>query len=199
MTKMQELGVQSNPFDVIFQTAVEIARAVNRLAIRYNNPDLPIVSMDETCLDNYMTRIQENFALLSQMSPEDLQVCRKTSYNYQGTNESQINDLFFKLYQDIPTVYSKSNPRYPLEFERAFYGENSEEYRRRRLLDKWLETDFAGIDRDIFSNIADYLEHGMDFCRQQWNWSDAKAEEVGRLQYDYELTEDDINYILDNR
>ena len=56
MTKMQEIGVKGNPFDVIFQTAVEMARAVNRLAIRYNNSDLPIVSMDETCLDNYMTR-----------------------------------------------------------------------------------------------------------------------------------------------
>lgn len=193
----KELNVVDNPFDVIFQATVEMARACNLLAVRYKHPELSSISMDETCLDGYLERVQENFKLLSQMNDDEIMVCRESAYTW-GRDESTINDFLFNLYKDIPTRFSQTEPRYPDDFERARFGVESEEYKRRRQLDELMKTDLTEYSKDDFYRAMDCISNGIDFCVKTWNWDANAVETVNKLLGTYNFSEAELEYIITN-
>lgn len=157
----------SNPFDVLNQAALELARASLYFTERYRNLEFGYLG-NFNDLELCWNKIQEQYKLLKSMNQEDIDSLRNVSYVVKDNNLSEMNKYLYDKFNEIPTEYSNCFPFVSEEFEKLMYGVDSEDYKRRIFL------------RAIADNDARFKSEVLD------------AEELKRV---YNLKDLELEYI----
>lgn len=181
---LTELKITCNPFDIIYQSYIELARAF--LFFPHRVGDNTSIQFSWDAVEGYKERIDTAIKQIEQLTPDELELVRTTSYAYANLDEK--NHILVDLFRDVPTVYSKSMPRYNLDYEKVLFGEDSEKYIRRRELDNILETTKVSL------NFLESVSNVNSGYRSQ---TDESYNENAKEFIDkYNLNENDIDYMI---
>lgn len=187
--------MKSNPFDVLFQSAIEFARSALFFNSRYRNTEYMDVQ-DMNDLEIYSKRVEEQFEILKVLSQDEVDALRRMSYcSMADTN--RINQNLYALFNDIRTEYSESFPFVSVEFEEFTLGVDSDEFKRRAYLRKLCDTNKKLTD-SLLKNCFDYRSHGEEKCRETWgsSFTDEVCNTIRELLDENKLQDWELDYMI---
>lgn len=189
--------VKDNPFDVMLHHSMEITRDLLFACHRLKNPEIPEgICTNLERLEERMDKITEEFNKLLNMSDETVAMCRETSFYYQHTEFDKMNDSLLKFERNMETVWSRCVPNRNDRFEKIRLGEESEQYKRilelREIIDK--SEELSSVDDSFLYSLCDVIDRPDD-CVKYW-MTEEEFEKKKAVVEKYELTEQDINYMV---
>lgn len=200
MKSLKEFNCKSNPFDVLAQSALEYARAVLFTNSRLRNGELPkdFSNYDDSTFELYLARVNECINILNSIPEEELEICRRNSLLTRNGKQSQVNDMLFALFNEFDTEYSKTVPYLSEEMERVLFGVNSPIYQRHKFLQGFYKVyrNDEVLTEKVLMHYLDYLDNGIEYCREYFSWSDKDCELVERLHGLCDLSSQDAEYLV---
>ena len=200
MKSLKEFNCKSNPFDVLAQSALEYARAVLFTNSRLRNGELSkdFSNYDDSTFELYLTRINECINILNSIPEEELEICRRNSLLTRNGKQSQVNDMLFALFNEFDTEYSKTVPYLSEEMERILFGVNSPICQRHKFLQGFYKAyrNDEVLTEKVLMHYLDYLDNGIEYCREYFSWSDKDCELVERLHGLCDLSSQDAEYLV---
>lgn len=195
--ELAENDVNDNPFDVMLHHSLEMTRDLLFACRRLKNPEIPEgICTNLERLEKHMDKIVEEFNKLLDMSEETVTMCRETSFYYQHTEFDEVNDSLLKFERNMETVWSRCVPNRNDEFEKIRLGEESDQYKRilelRKIIDK--SEELSNVDDSFLNSLCDVIDRPDD-CVKYWMTED-EFEEKKEIVEKYELTEQDVNYMV---
>lgn len=195
--ELEENEVKDNPFDVMLHHSMEITRDLLFACHRLKNPEIPEgICTNLERLEERMDKITEEFNKLLNMSDETVAMCRETSFYYQYTEFDKMNDSLLKFERNMETVWSRCVPNRNDRFEKIRLGEESEQYKRilelREIIDK--SEELSSVDDSFLHSLCDVIDRPDD-CVKYW-MTEEEFEKKKAIVEKYELTEQDINYMV---
>ena len=195
--ELEENEVKDNPFDVMLHHSMEITRDLLFACHRLKNPEIPEgICTNLERLEERMDKITEEFNKLLNMSDETVAMCRETSFYYQYTEFDKMNDSLLKFERNMETVWSRCVPNRNDRFEKIRLGEESEQYKRilelREIIDK--SEELSSVDDSFLHSLCDVIDRPDD-CVKYW-MTEEEFEKKKAIEEKYELTEQDINYMV---
>lgn len=195
--ELSENDVKDNPFDVMLHYSLEMTRDLLFACHRLKNPEIPEgICTNQERLEKYMDRIIEEFNKLLDMSEETVAMCRETSFYYRQTEFDKMNDSLLKFERNMETVWSRCVPNRNDRFEKIRLGEESEQYKRilelRKIIDK--SEELSGVDDSFLHSLCDVIDR-PDECTKYWMTKE-EFEKKKKIVEKYELTEQDVNYMV---
>lgn len=195
--ELEENEVKDNPFDAMLHHSMEMTRDLLFACHRLKNPEIPEgICTNLEKLEKLMDKITEEFDKLLNMSAETVAMCRETSFYYQQAEFNKMNDSLLEFERNMETVWSRCNPNRNDKFEQIRLGKESEGYKRLLELREIVSTskELSFVDRGYLCSLHDVITRPEE-CKQYW-MSEEELEEKKRIIEKYNLTEDDINYMV---
>lgn len=192
---MNKSEMKSNPFDVLTQSAIELARDSISFNARFRNTEY----MNIQNIDNmraYFKRLEDQFNILSELSQQDVNTLRSMAYCNNDDNLERLNNVLFTEFERIRTEYSESFPFISIEFEKFTLGEDSKEFKRREVLRNICDSDNR-ISLNFLGSCSDYLIHGESYCKRNWNYifSDEYCNTIRSILNNYNIQEWELDYM----
>lgn len=190
--------IAGNPFDVIVEASIAYLRNQLFSVTRFNTEyDVGNETRGQYLID----RINEQYEILSSMTNEEVELCRKASViEKKSQKQMKVNDFLFQWEQSFPTIYSECNPEYDPQLEQMFLGKSSSDYLRRKSLIGVIE---ERIHKDKgYDKIEAELEGATDFLDPVVKMEDITSDRElnkykagGKLVIDYALTMEDVDFM----
>ena len=132
------------------------------------------------------------------MSNETVAMCRETSYYYQQDKFNKMNESLLEFERNMETVWSRSVPSRNDRFEQIRLGRDSEEYKRLLELRSISDSlELSLVDDKYLYSLCDVISR-PDECVQYWMTKE-ELEKKQEIIQKYNLSEDDINYMISYR
>lgn len=200
MKSLKDFNCKSNPFDVLAQSALEYARAVLFTNSRLRNEELSkdFSSYDDSTFGLYLTRVNDCIDILNSIPEEELEICRRNSLLTLNGKQRQVNDMLFALFNEFDTEYSRTVPYLSEEMEKVLFGVDSPIYQRHKSLQEFYKTykDDEVLTERVLHHYTDSLDNDLEYCRENFSWTDKDCELVERLHSLEDLSLDDAEYLL---
>lgn len=195
--ELAENDVRDNPFDAMLHHSIEMTRDLLFACHRLKNPEIPEgICTNLEIFEQRMGKITEEFNKLLNMSDETVAMCRETSYYYHQAEFNKMNDSLLKFERNMETVWSRCVPNRNDSFEKIRLGEGSEQYKRilelREIIDK--SEELSSVDDSFLHSLCDVIDRPDD-CVKYW-MTEEEFEKKKAIVEKYELTEQDINYMV---
>ena len=197
--ELKELNVKDNPFDAMLHHSLELTRDLLFACIRFRNSKIPEgFWLREDIIDFFVGNIKDEFSKLSKMSEETVAMCRETScYSISSYNKfNKANEYLLELERNMQTVFSECVPNRNDRFEQIRLGVDSDEYKRllelRDIVSK--SDEFSSVDCNYIFSLITAINNPDDF--ERYGMSQKEFEERLSIVDKYNLTEDDIRYMI---
>ena len=132
------------------------------------------------------------------MSEETVVMCRETScYSISSYNKfNKANECLLELERNMQTVFSECVPNRNDRFEQIRLGVDSDEYKRLlELRDIASKSDeLSSVDCNYMYSLITVINNPDDF--ERYGMSQKEFEERLSIVEKYNLTEDDIRYMI---
>ena len=194
---LEKFEIEDNPFDYLLYKSLELSRALLFAGRRYKNGNV-CEAVDAyrkpDALSNLINDITKYIGKLALMNITTVALCRDTSATHENDLFNTINNTLLEFERLLPTKMDYRNPARNDEFEKIRLGEDSPEYQRLLELRKIYEENKDEFKKDpylyrrVFYNI-----NNPDSVNYNETEDIKKCEEFIKK---YNLTEDDIDYII---
>lgn len=188
---MKKEELLSNPFDVLVQSAIEVARNALFVVERMQSDEMVCPTFQG--LKHEYDIINEQFDFLKSLSKEDLESLRGMAHVSKGDNMDRMNDVLYSYFNEFSTEYTECFPYVSVEFEEFKYGKNSE---------KCLHLNRLRTICDIDNRATkEFLEHCVDYLsddKECWVnvYTIAYQSKIKEFIHDTSASSEDLEYML---
>lgn len=199
--ELKENNINDNPFDVMLYHSLELTRDLLFACHRLKNQDIPEqIQPNVDNLYSHIDKITEEFSKLMNMSTETVTICRETSYYYKQDEFNTMNNSLLKFENNMETVWSRCVPNRNDRYEQLRLGKDSNEYKRllelRTIITESKE--LSSVDNNYLNSMIDVI-NCPDTCTKNCWMAQNELEERRNIIKKYNLTENDIEYMLSYR
>lgn len=119
MTRLEELGIKDNPYDLLVYYASEFFRTYLFVSVRLRSQ---YYLNDVEHANIYTEKINEQLEIINKLTDEEAQKLRNLAVYANNEKFSSLNEYLLKLQHNLPTAYSYSEPVHSFEFEEFVHG-----------------------------------------------------------------------------
>lgn len=200
MTRLEELGIKDNPYDLLVYYASEFFRTYLFVSVRLRSQ---YYLNDVENANIFFEKINEQLEIINKLTDEEAQKFRNLAVYADSEKFSSLNKYLLKLQHDLPTVYSYCEPVHSFEFEEFVHG--SEYVGKLRKL-QTLTTKLAfkynlspdGV-KDLLYKVSDAIDEDRERAEEiRLMWSaDTNSLIDDFLAIHTDLSKFDIQYMID--
>ncbi len=193
---LTENNVVDNPFDLMLYYSLELSRALLFASHRFRNDEI-IDRLDlyknPTIITNLIEAIDDQITIMSNVDKDTTAFCRETSaVNTDSELFNDFNSILSEVENSLPTRMSHCVPKRNDEFEKVRLGEDSKDYKRLVELRK-IHNDNKDKATSYWYSLCDII---TDFDQTKDEMSESEFNDKYNVIKTYNLTEDDIEYII---
>ncbi len=195
--ELKSKGIIDNPFDLMLHFSLGMVRNILFACPRYGNPEMEGMYANEQNLKEGVEKVVEQLNKLSGLSLETVVFLKETAFYSDDVRFSALNSLLLELEKAMPTRQAHSIPARSLEYEKVRLGEDSDEYKHILYLRSLISnSELKTFSKDTLVLLQDVIEDPQ-YCTE-WESRD-KVAEYSRLINKYNLTIDDLEYMISYR
>jgi len=200
MTRLEELGIKDNPYDLLVYYASEFFRTYLFVSVRLRSQ---YYLNDVEHANIYIEKINEQLEIINKLTDEEAQKLRNLAVYANNEKFSSLNEYLLKLQYGLPTAYSYFEPVHSFEFEEFIHGsEYVGKLRKLQALTSKLAFKYnlspAGV-KDLLYNVLDIRdsddEERVEELRSLWSVN-TNSNIDDFLSIHTDLSEFDIQYMI---
>ena len=200
MTRLEELGIKDNPYDLLIYYASEFFRTYLFVSVRLRSQ----YYLDDVEHANiYIEKINEQLEIINKLTDEEAQKLRNLAVYANNEKFSSLNEYLLKLQHGLPTAYSYCEPVHSFEFEEFVHGsEYVGKLRKLQALTAKLAFKYnlspAGVE-DLLYKVSDAIDEDgerVEELRSMWS-ANTNSLVDDFLATHTDLSEFDIQYMIE--
>lgn len=200
MTRLEQLGIKDNPYDLLIYYASEFFRTYLFVSVRLRSQ---YYLNDVENANIYIEKINKQLELINSLTDEEAQKFRNLAVYATNEKFTSLNEYLLKLQHNLPTVYSYSEPVHSFEFEEFVHGsEYVGKIRKLQALTSKLAFKYNlspnGV-KDLLYKVSDALDEDRERAEEIMSmWSgNTKSLVDDFLSIHTDLSEFDIQYMIE--